>query len=787
MADTVSRKVIEYVANTAKALTSIKTLEEANRRLVTVFGKHAPRAVKVLGTSLDSIKSRKVIDGKGVERTIPVFQKLGTNIQTADGKLQTFTHNQQVLRDGTIKTTGSLTNLDKSTVSVGQNIARLAKRAALTIPLWLALRTAFTGTFRVLSDGIKTIADQDRALQKARRNLQGTADNIDKNFKTLEQSARSLSLETGNSVEDIINAFQKFATVGFDFQTSLESANNATKLSILLFGDAEETANAFARTMRILVDESDDTRTAGQQIAEAMAQTAELWKTNAFELNEFTESLTKFAPTAKTMNLTSQQTIAILSALSTAGLRGGRAGRLLRTSFTKLITQTDKLAKSLGVKVNPEIDTTFDVFMRTLDAMSRTRNEAGRVAPAFEKVVKSIVGLRSSDAIKGLIALRSELNKNLAVSGDIEKFGQEFEDVNSQVFKLQEQMRNANREIGRAFVTGFVGGEDFKSSLQSIVQFLRRVQTRSEKTGRIFSGAFRLSLLGAFIEAFKSTEDSIDNTSTALSEHSKIVQDFVDKMGRATSTVEGFNEIEQSLSFDEQQSVFKTILDSLEQQLKARGALESQSLKFVSSISKQLGIEEDTLDVLKRQLDLERAIKEEKRLQSRFGSDTIKLFRIAQEQGVNVARQIGEVLSGQADFDLFVKRGGQAVDIFKKDFSDLFEQQQALAFFSGRTVPGARGLRGGTRIPIEEEAVRERIGRFSPEASLLASKATKQFERIQQAQITQTNTINNTFNVNATTTKEAIDLVEKALSSGSPQISKSLANLVTGNKQNNQL
>jgi len=749
MADTVSRKTIEYIANTATALRSIKKLEQANRRLVTAFGKDAPKAVKVLGTSLSDIKSKKIIDEKGIQRTIPVFQKLGTTIQTADGKVQTFTENQKFLKNGTAKVTGSLQNMDKNTVSLGQNIARLAKRAALTIPLWLALRSAMTSVTKTISDGLKTIAEQDRALQKARRNLQGTTQQINDNYKTLQDSARKLSIETGQSVEDIVNAFQKFATVGFDFETSLEGANNATKLSILLFGDAEETANAFARTMRVLVDESDKARDAGQQIAEAMAQTSKLWETNAFELNEFTESLTKFAPTAKTMNLSAQQTIALLSALSTAGLRGGRAGRLLRTAFTKLITQTDKLAKSLGVKVNPEVDKTFDVFLRTLNAMEKTRDEAGRVSPEFEKVVKSIVGLRSSDAIKGLIALRKELNKNLAVTGDVDEFNKSFEDVNSQIFKLIEQFHNLNREIGKGFVTGLVGGEDFKNSLEEITEALKVLQKRAETTGLFFrsflspKAFFGLGGVRGFIsesiskqidegteKAKKSADSFVKTVNKALSEEldknalSELLTDFRAKIKEnnliipdsTIAKLEGtlrkqLNESfkkdpidlgDTAQGFKKQQDISKLLIDQIKQEAEVRGALESEALRLVDTLNKQFGIEEDSLDVLERKLDIERTIAEEKRLQSRLGSESIKLFRIAKEEGSNVAKKIGEILAGETDFNLFVKKGGKALEVFKKEFSGIFEAKQAERFFKGLTVPGEKDLRGGALIPIEE-------------------------------------------------------------------------------------
>jgi len=832
MADSTSRKVIEYVSNIAPALRGIQTLEALNKKLISSFGKDAPRAVQDLGRSIDKIKTKNIIDEKGIAKSIPVIDQVGRSFQTADGKAMTFTQTSKLLKDGTVSTTNSLGKMDKNTVSLGQNMARLAKRALLTIPIWFALRTVMSSVSKTITEGIKTIADQDRALQKAKRNIQGTTSVVSANFKTLATESRKLSLQTGETVETVVNAFQKFATVGFDFKTSMAGANGAVKLAVLLFGDAEETANAFARSMRVLVDTSAGAKDAGTQIAEAMAQTAELWKTNAFEIDEFTQSLEKFSPTAKVMNLTTQQTIALLSSLGTAGLRGRRAGTLLRTSFTKIISQTDKLATSLGVRVNPELDTTFDVFMKTLNAMEMTRDSAGKVSPAFERVVKSIVGLRSADAIKGLIALRKELIKNLSVVPDLRNFNQEFEKVNSQIFALEKQMHNANREIGRALVTGIVGGEDFRDSLEDIVNALRTIQKGAEKTGislkNLFDprAIFGFKGVGGIIrdliaknikEGFEKSKDSanllvndINNAlrykldKTALTE---LLTDFRAKLklnniqisdsaiAQLEGTIrkqlqEGFEKPitidEKIFEFESDQAISKKIIQSLQHEFQSRGALESQALQMVDALSSQFKIQETTLDVLDRQLNIERALSEEKRLQSRLGSDSIKLFRIAQEQGIEVARKIGEVLSGNTSFDLFVQQGGQALDIFKKQFSDIFEQQQALSFFRGDVVPGAKGLAGGTRIPIAEEAIRQQVSPFNVEALLKKSQALSAFERITKTQITQANTISNTFNLSGKfDEKEVMDVIIKSYDN--PQVQKKFANLAFGDNQTNNL
>jgi hypothetical protein len=154
------------------------------------------------------------------------------------------------------------------------------------------------------------------------------------------------------------------------------------------------------------------------------------------------------------------------------------------------------------------------------------------------------------------------------------------------------------------------------------------------------------------------------------------------------------------------QAIAKLLVTDSADRLKQEGALTSQILIATQLRNNQLGIEEQAIDKLNRKLEIERAINEEKRLQGRLSSDTMKLFDIAKSEGVAVAKQVGDVLAGNTDFDLFIKRGGQAVEVFKKEFADLFKQQQALEFFKGDRVTGLPDLTRGSQIAIQEEAIR---------------------------------------------------------------------------------
>ena len=803
--------VIKYGTDFSDVRRGIQNVETINQRMAQTLGNNFQKAVSVVGQTVDKFSQSTELQktANGFQEVNTAVLQTGTVVKTAGGQFREYVETTKIVNGEVKKVEGSFkdvtgqftkTNIEtqkskKNFLTLGENLKRLASRAVLTIPVWFALRGAINGVFRTISNGLKGIVDFDRALQKAKRNLQGSTAEIESNFKTLRVEVEKLSLESGESVDKITKAFQRFATTGLDFETSLAGAIGATKLAVTLFGDTEEIANQVARAFRVLGDASGENGTQAEQLTRLYAQLDELWQTNAFELREFGQAFEQFAPTARTANLNIQETVSLLATLQTAGVRGSRAGRLLRTSIQKLVLNLDKLAPTLGIKVNPQLDTTFGLLLKVLDAIEKLNNASQLAPEATEAIAELFGGIRGAEPVKALIALRQELEKNLQVTGDIEKFNNTYNNVTTTIAKQVDIFKNLNQEIARALVTGIVGGDDFLDSLVKINEALQSLQNQAERGGRLLRNLFSVDIAGirglrGFIEeeigasikkGFENADEEgrkfIDKLNKGLrGELSKIdLTDIIKNLrvelnknnieitDQAIISLEGslrraledkpipLNFKVEQRELEEQfvkniQDISKTVLDIELDILKTRGATSAELLKAETELSKQFGIEEDTLDVVRRRLELEKAVNEEKRLQSRLGSDSVKLFRIARDEGADIARQIGDVLAGEVDFDNFIRRGGEAVDIFKKQFSDLFEQQQALAFFQGDVVPGLTGLRGGTRIPIEEEAIRQPFSRA--EASIELRKAIEQFKTLQAPSEVKDMTVNRLFIAN---------------------------------------
>jgi len=846
---------IQKAANAANELnnqvsqlgTNLTSVTDINKKFSTQL-KDLGEVSSIVGQNINKISDKKVtIDGKDAVASV---KDLGTVVQTTNGKFlqinETITRlpsGLQTVSRSVADVTGkfkdtAVTQLQsaKSAQTFGDAIKQLGSRALLTIPIWIALRSAITGVFTGIRDGFKNLVDFDLSLQKVRRNLQGTPAEIDAQFKQLSSSITKLSLDTGVSTDKIAEAVKQFATIGFSFQDSLQGGIDATKLSIVLFGDASETAQSFARSLKILTDSTAGAVPVQEQLARAFALTSELEKSNQFDINEVNESLIRFAPTAKAAGISMENTLRLLAALGTAGLTGSRGGTLLSSTVNQLRKNLNLLAGTLGVSVNPQFDDTFTVLQKVLTKAAELGKQDKLGARQVEALSTVFGGEKGTKTINALITAVGTLKNNLNISADADRFNSDVQKVLQTPSGLAKQLGNSLKEAGKAFASSLVNGKDFVSVLQSLnntVQaitpalssFATALRTIFQNIGLIAATAFVLNFqkvltVGAFfgstfarLQVFVLAQGALlgqilaNGVSTGFVKRfvpqiigllgarlvaglasvaaflfnplvagaliaAKLAADFftnefikgIEKknaaaQGAFTNLVQGLKgqlassdlkklitdllsgavklepgvdkqkvilalrkvqrdifakekikvQVEADknnnsfLTTKEQQDVSKSIIKDQLERLKSQGASTAELLKQESLLNKQFNIFEDEGSILDRQLATQRALTEEKRLQNRLGNDSIKLFEIAQTQGTQTAKNIGDVLAGNTDFDTFFRRGGQDLEIFKKEFADVFKQQQAQQFFQGNRVAGLPDLRGGSNIPIQEQ------------------------------------------------------------------------------------
>ena len=357
------------------------------------------------------------------------------------------------------------------------DFTRSLKRVAVVVPIWFAFRQVFSTIFSTLSSGFKLWEAFDKAITKSTQVIHTETQSMGSAVAELTTRIRELSIDTGESMDKLAATFYRFGTVGLNFEDSMKGMESASRLAITTFGDANQIGRVLAQVYRLLGDNMDKAIPPHERMQVIGAQIFKLWKTNAFEIGELTNAFEKFLPTANAFNIGVSESLALLASLQTAGLKAGRAGRLLRTSLNKLVGNLDQVAGELGIYVNPALDNTFDILLKVLGAVKNLQQGGGDI----ERITNALGvfgGVRSREAGLALIALYDTLLKNLQdINPENEKYikllddqSKAHEDILETVGKQLDQFRNLRKLIGQSFVQGITGSEDFAKALSLVNQ-----------------------------------------------------------------------------------------------------------------------------------------------------------------------------------------------------------------------------------------------------------------------------------------------------------------------------
>ena len=423
---------------------------------------------------------------QAVEGNKAITRMKGFTTQTIKGKqvIKPF-YNETHKAAKAVKQMGS--NMSKTT-GKSNDLMKALKRAAVVAPIWLALRAAMMAVIQTIKEGARYWMDFDKAMQKTQQVIHGFTGDTSEVIDGLTDKIRNLSISTGQSMAKLAATFYRFGTVGLNFETSMQGMIASTKLANVMFGDNEQIARVLAQTYRLLGESMDSAIPVSKRMEVISSQIYKLWKTNAFEINEFTGALERFLPTANMFNFEITDSLALLASLHTAGVKGTRAGRLLGSSMQKLVSNMGDVAQTLGVDVNPNLDNTFDMLMKTLGAVKKL-NEAGGKIPDIENLTV-FGGVRQRRAPMALVALYDTLLENLkSINVESGQYSELLADIDSKnkdildsVHKQVEIFGNLRKMAGEAFVQGIVGGENFKESLKELNSVMQTGVIPSLKT-----------------------------------------------------------------------------------------------------------------------------------------------------------------------------------------------------------------------------------------------------------------------------------------------------------------
>jgi len=383
-----------------------------------------------------------------------------------------------------LKSLDDETNKHKKTVgSLAEKYSALALRAAVVIPIWQALRTVYQTLTDTVAAGLKRMVEMDSILIRI-KNVLPTI-----NIKELTTQIDALSKETGKPLQEIADAFYRFADAGLDAKTSMSGMNASVKASLAMFGETGDTAKVLADIYVMLGDKITAVTTVEDKMKYVMSLIAVLQKSNKFELGEYTEGLKTFGATAAATGLTIEQMTFLLAKAHTFMQRGSAGGSQMARAFDALNKNMKDVKMLFPDIINPEGMNRFDLLLTVIQKLA----ESGQATQNVFGELSEIFGMRATKATAAFVINAKALVKEWKEFSSM-KPPDFFGELDRQTANAEEQFKvllakveRTKEMIGESFIQGVTGADNFKQALEDLIPILEQVGSLAKLVGQALS------------------------------------------------------------------------------------------------------------------------------------------------------------------------------------------------------------------------------------------------------------------------------------------------------------
>ncbi|MHA1437987.1 MAG: phage tail tape measure protein [Promethearchaeota archaeon] len=453
--------------------------------------KRAELATQKLG--VETGKATRLID----QTTTTGFNKAGQSVrkvtaiwQDSFGKI--FKTSYQVDKNAITPISSSLNQMGKGfrqATRKANDFTRALRRVLIVVPIWMVFRAIIRNVQNTIRETTDFIVKMDKALARAKATITDTSIDMSKFGEDIRAVARSLAIQTGRPVEDVIEIFYRLSTAGIDAKTSMAGMQGVLKTSIAIMGDTTQTARVLAQTYNLLGKNMADNIPEFKKIELLGAVIARLWQDNQFELNEFTTALERSGSALSQFGVDARTSIALLATLHQQGIKGGRAGRLLQNVFLKLGQNTKVLREEMGILINDNAP--IDWFELLTEVMNRV-NDMGTQTPKTVQALLEVFRIRGGQGFRALVQDMNKFRDNLQKAG--EEATQLFDNLNRlqsiQLDTVEAQLnrfKNLRKEIGFSFITGVTGADSFVKALKAVNEWMIVLIGKAYALGIVFN------------------------------------------------------------------------------------------------------------------------------------------------------------------------------------------------------------------------------------------------------------------------------------------------------------
>ena len=271
------------------------------------------------------------------------------------------------------------------------------------------------------------------ALQGQLAEVQAIAGAGAEEFALLRDAAEGAAADTGIAIEQVTAGLGELARAGFETKDTIAALRPALDLAQAGSLSLSESVEITTTTLTQFGEGADQ---AGR-VADVLASAANSTQSSVEGLGR---ALTDVAPLARQLDISFEETVAILGRLADEGFRGSRAGTALRSAFAQLLDPSSQFREELS-----KLGITSTDFTSVLEQLA-TKGDAGRDAllSLGQEAAPAILAL----AGKGGEAIRALTADLQGAEGSANRVAQAIRDTLGNAFsRLEQTAGNAIRQL----------------------------------------------------------------------------------------------------------------------------------------------------------------------------------------------------------------------------------------------------------------------------------------------------------------------------------------------------
>lgn len=306
-----------------------------------------------------------------------------------------------------LKTAQSEANktLDTVEAQAGKSLTGIGNKASsVGDKMTLGITTPLIG---VATAGLKVASDFEYAMSQ----VQAISGATGEEFDALREEAIQLGADTAFSSSEVADAMTEMAKAGWNSQQILAGMEGVLDAAAASGTDLATVSTIMADAISGFgLEASDATR-----VADLLTQAA---NAGTIGVEDLGESFKYIAPIANTMGFSIEDVTTALTALSTAGIKGGQAGTSLRGVLTRMVKPTDDVAAAmdeLGISLTNQ-DGTFKSLDQILQDMRGSFDGMTDSEKAYYAAV--LAGTEGQSGLLALLNMSQEEYDEIAASMD---------------------------------------------------------------------------------------------------------------------------------------------------------------------------------------------------------------------------------------------------------------------------------------------------------------------------------------------------------------------------------